>query len=105
MELLAGCQSSPPPRDIDMANTKALLSKALESKSKFYTIRFRNDLRIVVSNLEMRDDQYCYVIHSQRNGTSFSDEWLNYDGDGSEGDNRCVHYLGVVEVETRDARR
>ena len=101
---LAGCQTPIPPDDVSIANSRALLSKALESSSKFYTIRYRNNLRIVVSNLEMQDNQYCYVLLSQRDGTSFSDHWRNYDGDGSASDDQCVDYLGVVEVEARDAR-
>ncbi len=103
--LLAGCQATIPPYDVDVAAGKALLSKARESNSAFYTIEFRNGLRIVISNLEMQDNQHCYVLLSQRTGTSFSDEWLNYASDGSGSNHRCDDYAGVVKVEPRDARR
>ena len=101
--LIAACENYPPSPEIDAARSRAMLEGVAGPASQIIQIEFREGMRIVVTDVELLPDGYCFRPLASRSYTTISDFWEDVHREAADSIS-CNRYMNISRVSVGDPR-
>ena len=101
---LSACEIYPPDAATDAARSRQHLEQALANGGPILEIQFREGLRLLISNLDLKSDQYCFNLLASRSYARHNDFWQDEPAN-SQRNVLCNRYRNISRVVTGDPRK